>query len=201
MACWSSFLALYTSLKAIGDDSEDWDERERWLLGCIAELWGKRGLYPGLLNVMRFLGADTATGSARALIEKGESKEAHRLFFDAVDNGAEIASFGLLGKPLQRLSRQWRLKPDSARSLLRDVLPRLDLRLEQIERIVSEEAAVRQAHGLPPAIIDPVDNPYLLSEGYVGDSPDDTISLGHGRPWRAALSGTGWRNPGRDGIR
>ncbi len=172
------FLSAVYELKAIGDDSEDWDERERWLLGCIAELWGKRGLYPGLLNVMRFLGADAATGPARALIEKGESKEAHRLFFDAVDNGAEIASFGLLGKPLQRLSRQWRLKPDSARALLRDVLPRLDLRLEQIERIVSEEPAVRQAHGLPPAITDPVDNPYLLSEGYVGDSPDDTIPWG-----------------------
>ena len=171
-------LSAVYELKAIGDDSEDWDERERWLLGCIAELWSKRGLYPGLLNVMRFLGADTATGSARALIEKGESKEAHRLFFDAVDNGAEVTSFGLLGKPLQRLSRQWRLKPDSARSLLRDVLPRLDLRLEQIERIVSEEAVVRQAHGLPPAITDPVDNPYLLSEGYVGDSPDDTIPWG-----------------------
>lgn len=172
------FLSAVYELKAIGDDSEDWDERERWLLGCIAELWGKRGLYPGLLNVMRFLGADTGTGPARALIEKGESKEAHRLFFDAVDNGVEIASFGLLGKPLQRLSRQWRLKPDSARALLRDVLPRLDLRIEQIERIVSEEPAARQAHGLPPAITDPVDNPYLLSEGYVGDSPDDTIPWG-----------------------
>jgi ATP-dependent exoDNAse (exonuclease V) alpha subunit len=172
------FLSAVYELKAIGDDSEDWDERERWLLGCIAELWGKRGLYPGLLNVMRFLGADTGTGPARALIEKGESKEAHRLFFDSVDNGVEIASFGLLGKPLQRLSRQWRLKPDSARALLRDVLPRLDLRIEQIARIVSEEPAARQAHGLPPAITDPVDNPYLLSEGYVGDSPDDTIPWG-----------------------
>lgn len=172
------FLSAVYELKAIGDDSEDWDERERWLLGCIAELWGKRGLYPGLLNVMRFLGADTGTGPARALIEKGESKEAHRLFFDAVDNGVEIPSFGLLGKPLQRLSRQWRLKPDSARALLRDVLPRLDLRLEQIERIVCEEPAVRQAHGLPPAVTGPVDNPYLLSEGYVGDSPDDTIPWG-----------------------
>ena len=34
--------AIY-ELKALGDESEDWDERERWLLGCIAELWVKRG--------------------------------------------------------------------------------------------------------------------------------------------------------------
>lgn len=172
------FLSAVHELKAIGDKSEDWAERERWLLGCIAELWSKRGLYPGLLNVMRFLGADAATAPARTLMEKGQSKEAYRLFFDAVDNGADASSFGLFGKPLQRLSRQWRLKPDSARSLLRDVLPRLDLNLEQIERIVSEETSVRQAHGLPVVVTDPVDNPYLLSEGYVGDSPDDTIPWG-----------------------
>lgn len=173
------FLSAVYELKAIGDDSEDWDERERWLLGCIAELWSKRGLYPGLLNVMRFLGADTATGFARAFIERGESKEAHRLFFDAVDNGAEIESFGLEGKQLAKLSRQWQLKSGNVQSLLRDVLPRVDLPLEQIKRIASEEIAVRQAHGLPPAITNPVDNPYLLSECYVGDSPDDTI------PWSA----------------
>ena len=45
-------LSVVYELKALGDQSEDWDERERWLLGCITELWGKRGLYPGLLNVM-----------------------------------------------------------------------------------------------------------------------------------------------------
>ena len=168
--------AIY-ELKAIGDVSEDWDERERWLLGCIAELWVKRGLYPGLLNVMLFLSADKATGPARTLLETGQSKEAHRLFFEAVDKGHDVPELELTGKALQRLSRQWRLRPESAQSLLRDVLPRLDLAVEQIERIVSEEANVRGAHGLPVDITAPLENPYLLCEGYVGDSPDDMI------PW------------------
>ena len=48
---------------------------------------------------------------------------------------------------------------------------------EQIERIVSEEANDRGAHGLPAEITAPLENPYLLCEGYVGDSPDDMI------PW------------------
>ena len=172
------FLSAVYELKALGDDSENWDERERWLLGCIAELWGKRGLYPGLLNVMRFLSADKATGPARALMEKGQSKEAHRLFFEAVDKGNDVPELELTGNALQRLSRQWRLKPESAQSLLRDVLPRLGLAVEQIERIVSEEANDRGAHGLPADITAPLENPYLLCEGYVGDSPDDMIPWG-----------------------
>ncbi len=171
------FLSAICELKVLGDDSENWDEREHWLLGCIAELWGKRGLYPGLLNVMRFMSADKATGPARTLMEKGQSKEAHRLFFGAVDKGKDVPELELIDKVLQSLNRQWRLKPEGAQSLLRDVLPRLDLDVEQIRRIVSEETKERSAHGLLADITAPLENPYLLCEGYVGDSPDDTI------PW------------------
>ena len=172
------FLSAVHELKVVGDESEDWEERERWLLGCIAELWNRRGLYPGLLNVMRFLGADEATVHARTLIEKGKSKEAHRLFFEAVENRSEISSFGLSGRSLQKLSRQWRLKSEATQNLLRSLLPRFDLEIEKIKFIVSEEATIRSAHGLPDDIQAPLQNPYLLCEGYVGDSPDDMIPWG-----------------------
>lgn len=172
------FLGSIRELKALGDESENWDERERWILGCIAELWNKRGLYPGLLNVMRFLGADQATDHARRLMAEGKSKEAHKLFFDAVDHNVEVAPYGLMGKPLSKLARQWLLKPDDARTLLRDVLPRLDLTLDQIERIVSEDERLRAEHGLTSDCSAPAENPYVLSERYVGDSPDDTIPWG-----------------------
>ena len=171
-------LSAVHDLKALGDDSEDWNERERWLLGCISDLWGRRGLYPGLLNVMRFLSADKATGPARILMEKGLSKEAHSLFFEAVDKGDDVPDLELTGRALQRLSRQWHLKPEGARGLLRGVLPRLDLTVEQIARIVSEGGDNRDAHGLPADIAAPLENPYLLCESYVGDGRDDTIPWG-----------------------
>ncbi len=172
------FLSSVRELKALGDESEDWDERERWILGCITDLWDKRGLYPGLLNVMRFLGADQATDHARRLMAEGKSKDAYKLFFGAVDDGVDVAPYGLIGRPLQKLARQWQLKPDDARTLLRDILPRLDLTLEQIERIVSEDDRLRVAHGLTADCAAPAVNPYLLCEQYVGNSADDTIAWG-----------------------
>lgn len=172
------FLSAVRELIAIGDTSEDWNERERWLLGCIVELWSRRGLFPGLLEVMRFLSADKATSAARALMEKGQSKEAQRLFFEALESGKDASELDLCGKELQRLHRQWRLKPEAAQRLLREVLPRVDLLAEQIERIVSEDEALRRAHGLPAEIDAPQANPYLLCEGYIGDSADDIIPLG-----------------------
>ncbi|WP_300051195.1 AAA family ATPase [Sulfitobacter sp.] len=172
------FLGSARELRALGDESENWDERERWILGCIADLWKKRGLYPGLLNVMRFLGADQATDHARKLMAEGKSKDAHKLFFDAVDDGVEVSPYGLIGRPLAKLARQWMLKPDDAKTLLRNVLPRLDLTLDQIERIVSEDERLRTEHGLTDVCGAPAENPYVLCERYVGDSPDDTIPWG-----------------------
>jgi ATP-dependent exoDNAse (exonuclease V) alpha subunit len=172
------FLSAVRELKVMSDDSEDWIERERWLLGCIAELWSKRGLYPGLLNVMRFLDAEVAITKTRELAEAGKAREAHSLFFQAVEKNTVAPELGLTGKALQKLSRQWRLKPPDAQMLLKEVLPRLDLDIDQIERIVSEEIAVRSAHGLPESIKEPLENPYVLCEGYVGNSPDDIIPWG-----------------------
>ena len=170
------FLSAVYELKDMGDESENWQVREQWLLGLLAELWNKRGLYPGLLNVMRVLGAQKAIAPAHKLAEAGKSKEAHKLFFRALDEKIEVPELGLTGKYLHKTHRQWQLKPDIARALLRDTLPRIDLDVNQIERIVSEDVKVRDAHGLPD-LATPIENPYLLCEGYVGDSPDDTI------PW------------------
>lgn len=172
------FLGSVRELRNLGDASENWEERERWILGCITDLWNRRGLYPGLLNVMRFLGADQATDHARKLIAQGKSQDAHRLLFEAVDSGIEVAPYGLMGKPLAKLARQWLLKSDDARILLKDVLPRIDLSLDQIEKIVSDDERIRAEHGLTSDCSAVAKNPYILSERYVGDSPDDTIPWG-----------------------
>ena len=166
------FLSAVSELRSMGDDSEDWEERKRWISRCIAELWNGRGLYPGLLNVMGFLGAEKAISPARSLMEDGESNLAYRLFFDAVDNKADAPQINLTGDALKSLSRQWQLKNPSAQKLLRDVLPRLSLDVAQIGHVLNEP----EAHGLSDADA-LIENPYALCENYVGNSPDDTI------PW------------------
>ena len=40
----------------IGDTSEDWDIRRKWLESLIGELWKNRGRYPGLPKVLNYLG-------------------------------------------------------------------------------------------------------------------------------------------------
>jgi len=54
------FLARVRFLRDIGDETEDWNVREAWLLKSISELWRYRGLYPGLLKALIVVGATPA---------------------------------------------------------------------------------------------------------------------------------------------
>src|SRR3546814_10775780 len=60
------------------------------------------------------------------------------------------------------------------RAFLKAIAVRVDLYLDQLESIVSQK---RTAHGLPEGLKEIVEDPYLLSELFVGDAPEDII------PW------------------
>lgn len=74
----------------------------------------------------------------------------------------------------KKIQRQWKLKTEQERKLLRDIFPRIDLSKEQIEKILAED---RSQNGISADINEIVQNPYFLSEQFVGDNPDDRISF------------------------
>ena len=170
------FLNAVEELHRIGDDSENWSQRKEWILGCITELWRRRGLYPGLPNVLRLLGATDAVKPVIESINAGNAQEAHADVFTAIDQGQEAPRLGLAGRALKKASRQWKLRTDAERALIASLLPRLDLDLDQMSRIASPDNRKRETHGLTFAVDAPVHNPYLICESYLGDNPDDRIS-------------------------
>ncbi|WP_134500736.1 ATP-dependent DNA helicase [Microvirga pakistanensis] len=171
------FLAKVRHLKEIGDTSESWDIREAWLLKTIAELWTHRGLYPGLLRALDAAGAGALIDGAKAVCEQEGDVVAHRLAFDVLDRKANNAvSAGLDEQTRRKLSRNWQLLEEDGRALLRDVLPRFDFSAEVMSAIVSDQ---RADYGISASPAEIAANPYLLSEQYCGDSPDDRI------PWSA----------------
>ena len=171
------FLNAIEELLRIGDESENWNQHKEWVLGRITELWRSRGLYPGLPNVLRLLGATDAVKPVIESINAGNAQEAHEAVFRSLDRGEEVPEMQLAGSTLRRASRQWLLRTDAERELLASLLPRLDLDLDQIERIASTDKRLRETHGLTFAVDVPLHNPYLICECYLGDNPDDRIPL------------------------
>ena len=171
------FLSAVEELLRIGDDGENWEQRKEWLNGCIADLWRRRGLYPGLPNVLRLLQADEAVVPVIESINAGNATQAHADVFSILDEGRDAPHIGLSAQALKKASRQWRLRTDAERALLVSLLPRIDLDLDQMKRIASPDDRLREAHGLSFPVDAPLHNPYLICEHYMGDSRDDCI------PW------------------
>jgi exodeoxyribonuclease V alpha subunit len=175
------FLAKVRLLKALDDETEDWNVREAWLLKVIAELWKHRGLYPGLLKVLKVAGATALIDGAKELcIQEGHAK-AYAATFEVLDGGRE----NILTKdldPLERkkVARNWKLLEEGTRLLLRDVLPRLDLSTDAMAGIASEQ---RAECGVTASALEISSNPYLIAEQYCGVDETDRV------PWSAVDRG------------
>ncbi len=171
------FIEIAEILKEIGDTTENWDERIRWLNSVTAELWKSRGLYPGLLRVLDYIGFHEAIWFYKDKITQNPNLEAglkQKIFEFLNEKVTEIKGLPIELNRKKKILRQWELKTDVERELLENVLSRFDLSKEQIERILSEK---RRNYGIYSSSEQIVENPYILCEEYVGDDPDDFISF------------------------
>jgi hypothetical protein len=169
------FLAKVRLLREIGDKSEDWTVREAWLLKTIARLWKHRGLYPGLLNVLKVAGGERLIDKTKTLYATDGAAKAHAMAFEVLDQGKVNAlTAGIDAADLKKIIRAWKLLEDGSRRLLKDVLPRLDLTQDIMAAITSAD---RGACGVTASPDEITHNPYILAEMYCGESKDDRI------PW------------------
>jgi hypothetical protein len=166
------FLGIARYLERLGDRTDDWGTRARWIEGLISELWRHRGLYPGATEVFTSLGFTKAIPYFKAEALAGREHEAHTALFKLLDGEIDsVPTLALTPADVKNFQREWRLKR-AQHELLRDVLPRFALTRNHIDRVLSPD---RDAYGIAAKHPEIVDNPYVLSEQYVGDSADDVI--------------------------
>ena len=163
------------TLIEIGDKTENWEVRLKWLQSLIAELWQNRGAYPGLLKVLDYLDFQEAIPYYKDQVAAGKDKEAKDAIFAFLDSKTDtIPGLELANEVGKKIRRQWKLKTEQEKKLLRHIFPRLDLPKEQIEKILADD---RDKNGIQTDIEQIYQNPYILSEQFVGDDPDDRISF------------------------
>lgn len=168
-------LETVRTVQDVGDTSEHWPTRLAWLQSLVSELWRGRGLFPGMPRVLQHIGFADAIPFFKKSHDGRRQREAATAIFDWLEGRTkELEGLAVPVDTAKRVRRQWRLKDESQQRLLKDILPRFDLQVDQIDRILSEE---RAAYGLTSLIKNVAENPYVLSEEYVGDGPDDTISF------------------------
>jgi exodeoxyribonuclease V alpha subunit len=169
------FIEIATYLRDVQrDESEHWGLRLDWLNGLLGELWQSRGLFPGFARVLDIVGLSKGISTFRNRVSSGKEKEFRSQVLDWLNGkSAKLPSGIALEKTeADKVRRQWKLRTADEQQILSDVLPAFDLPKEQMERILSDD---RAKNCIEVTLNEIADNPYILSEQFVGDGPDDTI--------------------------
>jgi exodeoxyribonuclease V alpha subunit len=161
------------ALRELRDTSEDWQVRLNWLNSVVAELWTGRGLFPGMPAILDYLHIAKAISFFKRAVEAGRERDATEAIFSLLEGGSG-ASAGLDPTEVKAAQRRWALLEDQERTLLRETMVRFEVTKEQIQRIIGP---TRENHGITASISDIAANPYILSEQFIGDDADDTISF------------------------
>jgi exodeoxyribonuclease V alpha subunit len=158
----------------IGDTSEDWDIRRKWLEALIGELWKNRGRYPGLPKVLNYLKVPALNKWFKNEVKKDKEEEAYQTIKTALLNNVPIIGVEIKKQEWEELQDWMAGCEQDDLTLLIDVLPRFDIQEEQIEKILDVD---RAKNSLYNPIKEIIANPYILCESYIGNTPDDKITF------------------------
>lgn len=169
------FLEITGTLQEMGDKSEDWSARSKWLQSLVGELWESRGLYPGVPAVMDSIGFQQAIPFWKQQVELGKEQESYEGLFSLLSGDTKsVDGLELTDRDRKKIARQWKLREDEERALLTNIFPRFALRPDQLDSVLSDK---RAQNGIYSSLKEIGENPYLLCEEYIGDDVDDSISF------------------------
>ncbi len=172
------FIEIVEILKEIGDKSDNWDEKLKWLKNVLEELWNYRGIYVGLPEVMKYLKFNNKIiSTVRIKLKENHNKEEEikKDIFDFLKGKKEQIE-SLKGEIDEKAKKNWKKYDESEKALLENLLPRIDLQEEQIEKILKNKSENKQ-HGAYSSLDEIIENPYLICEEYIGDDEEDVISF------------------------
>ncbi len=162
----------------ITDTTEDWSLRRKWLQSLLAELWINRGAYPGMSAVLNYLDLPELVVHYKNGVVNQKEEESYRQVLDLLLNQKSIPSIKIDTARLTDVQDNLATMEEEEIDFLLKILPRFALeetkRLKQITQICSENRAI---NGLDYSFKELVENPYLISENYIGNNVDDQISI------------------------
>lgn len=152
-----------------------WTESLEWLRNIRKECWISRGLYPGLVPVLRFLGMENPEEFIRTRLRDQPVDKIKDYFFDRFEGKEHLGALrdGPLKDAAARYAAMAQTEEIKAR-LCRDRLPYIALDEEQLRNILGDE---RENYCITSSLQTIYDNPYIISEEYAGSGTNDTINF------------------------
>jgi hypothetical protein len=154
---------------------EKWKNSLDWLKSIRKECWISRGLYPGLVPVLRFLGMENPEEFIRIRLRNLPPDKIKDYFFDRFEGREHIGV--LADKALKDAAARYAVMLETEEikaKLCRDRLPYIALDEDQLRNILGDE---RENYCIASPLQTIYDNPYVISEEYTGSDINDTINF------------------------
>lgn len=150
-----------------------------WLKLIRKECWISRGLYPGLASVLNFLGMDKPEEFIRINLKDYPLDQIKSYFFDRFNGKVKIGEFELnrLSEPKNRFATMFNSGDENEKikaKLCCDRLPFFDLTSDQVKNILGDK---RGMYSIFSSLNSIYENPYIISEEYIGRDADDFINF------------------------
>jgi RecD/TraA family predicted helicase len=160
------------------DDSENWEARKAWLISLQNELWKNRGPFPGLPSILEVLDMPDLIIHYKSQVLLNKGIEATDAIFKHIKD-PKIKTFEgdvIASDILRSYQGNWFKKLDSEhkRELVEKILSRIDLKPDQVRAILSDK---REENNIYNSLKEIIDNPFILSEDYIGNDIDDVINF------------------------
>ncbi|WP_299273441.1 AAA family ATPase [uncultured Psychroserpens sp.] len=160
------------------DDSENWEARKAWLISLQNELWKNRGPFPGLPSILEVLDMPDLVMYYKSQVLLNNGIEATETIFKHIKDLKIKTYEGDVIAPeiLRSYQGNWFKKLDSEdkRELAEKILSRIDLKPDQVRAILSDR---REENSIYNSLKEIIDNPFILSEDYIGNDIDDVINF------------------------
>ncbi len=175
LALVERLIEITSYLIEIGDNTQNWAERRRWLLSLFSDLWKKRGAYPGLPQMLSTIGFEEAIVYYKEQTQIQQDKEAYKQLADLLNGNIKtIEGLSITPQKLAEVKRNWKLREADEQEVLLKIVPRVALSKRQVLNILNPQ---KECNSLHCSLSNISENPYLLCEQYMGDDEDDIISF------------------------
>ena len=160
------------------DSTEDWEARKAWLISLQNELWKSRGPYPGLPSILEALDMPDLVLFYKHQVSLNNGLRAKNDIFKHLKD-TKLKSFegGVISpETLRSYQGNWfkKLDTDDKKELVEKVLSRIDLKSNQVQSILSDK---REENNIYSSLNSITQNPFILSEDYIGDDTEDVINF------------------------
>ncbi len=171
----NQLIAVVDTLIEIGDTTEDWTSRRKWLNSILAEVWSARGPYPGFAAALECLGLGRLIPPYIALASE-EAMKAYRASTKALLRGEtdHILDVSIPDAELRKVRREHQLLGTETTDFILETLSRFHIRAGQMKSIIDER---RENVSITASIAEMQENPYIIFEQYIGYDCEDTIPL------------------------